>query len=202
MDSSFSIISTAILLFFILDPFGNVPLLLSILKNIDKEKHHFIIIRETFIGLIILLVFLFFGEEFLSIFHLETHSITIAGAIIFFIISLKMIFPDATTELFSSKKGEDPLVVPIAMPMISGPAAIATLLVLSKTNPNETSNLFLSLLLAWFLSSLVLFFSPLLYKVFKTKGLNALERLMGMLLLIMSVQMFVDGIRTLLPTLS
>lgn len=202
MDSSFSIISTAILLFFILDPFGNVPLLLSILKNIDKEKHRFIILRETFIGLIILLVFLFFGEEFLSIFHLETHSITIAGAIIFFIISLKMIFPDANSELFSSKKGEDPLVVPIAMPMISGPAAIATLLVLSKTNPNETSNLFLSLLLAWFLSSLVLFFSPLLYKVLKTKGLNALERLMGMLLLIMSVQMFVDGIRTLLPTLS
>ena len=145
---------------------------------------------------------MFFGEEFLSIFHLETHSITIAGAIIFFIISLKMIFPDANSELFSSKKGEDPLVVPIAMPMISGPAAIATLLVLSKTNPNETSNLFLSLLLAWFLSSLVLFFSPLLYKVLKTKGLNALERLMGMLLLIMSVQMFVDGIRTLLPTLS
>ena len=202
MDSSFSIISTAILLFFILDPFGNVPLLLSILKNIDKEKHRFIILRETFIGLIILLVFLFFGEEFLSIFHLETHSITIAGAIIFFIISLKMIFPDANSELFSSKKGEDPLVVPIAMPMISGPAAIATLLVLSKTNPNETSNLFLSLLLAWFLSSLVLLFSPLLYKVLKTKGLNALERLMGMLLLIMSVQMFVDGIRTLLPTLS
>jgi len=202
MDSNFSIISTAILLFFILDPLGNVPLILSILKDINKQDHRRIIIRETLFGLLILLVFLFFGEEFLSIFHLETHSITLAGAIIFFIIAVKMIFPDPNSELFSSKKGEDPIVVPIAMPMIAGPAAIATILVLAKTNPGDTGSLFVSLLLAWFLSSLVLLFSPNLYKILKEKGLTALERLMGMLLLIMSVQMFVDALRAILPTLS
>lgn len=201
MDNSFSIISTAILLFFILDPFGNVPLVLSILKDIDKKQHRSIIIRETFIGLLILLVFLFFGDEFLSVFHLETHSITIAGAIIFFIIAVKMIFPDPDAELFSGVKGEEPLVVPIAMPMIAGPAAIATLIVIAKTNENETFPLFLSLLLAWFFSSLILVLAPQLYKILKDKGLKALEKLMGMLLLIMSVQMFIDGIRSLLPTL-
>jgi len=201
MDSTFSIISTAILIFFILDPFGNIPLLLSILKNIDREKHSRIIGREMLIGLFILLIFLFFGEEFLSVFHLETHSITIAGAIIFFVISLKMIFPDPNSDLFSTKKGDDPLVVPIAIPMIAGPAALATILVLSKTNSDHLGSLFVSLILAWLCASLVLLFSPKLYKILKTKGLIALERLMGMLLLIMSVQMFVDGIRSLLPTL-
>jgi len=201
MDNTFSIISTAILIFFILDPFGNVPLLLSILKNVDKEKHRRVIIREVSIGLVILLTFLFFGEKFLNIFHLETQAITIAGGIIFFVIALKMIFPDPSGEsMFSVKRDEDPLVVPIAMPMIAGPAALATLLVLAKTNSAYTGELFISLLIGWGLSSLVLLLSPFLYKILKTKGLTALERLMGMLLLMMAVQMFIDGIRTLLPT--
>lgn len=201
METTFPIFSTAILIFFILDPFGNVPLLLSILKNIDKQKHSQIIIRETLIGLLILLIFLFFGEQFLSLFHLETQAITIAGGIIFFIIAVKMIFPNPNgSDLFAIKKDDEPLVVPIAMPMIAGPAALATLLVLAKTNAQHSGALLISLLLAWALSAIVLLFSPYLYKILKEKGLTALERLMGMLLLIMSVQMFIDGIRSLLPT--
>jgi multiple antibiotic resistance protein len=201
METTFPIFSTAVLIFFILDPFGNVPLLLSILKNIDKQKRSKIIIREMLIGLFILVVFLFFGEQFLSLFHLETQAITIAGGIIFFVISLKMIFPDPSgVDMFVTKEGDEPLVVPIAVPMIAGPAALATLLVLAKTNENHSGELFISLLLAWGLAAIVLLFSPRLYKLLKVKGLTALERLMGMLLLIMSVQMFIDGIRSLLPT--
>ncbi|WP_028865341.1 MarC family protein [Psychromonas aquimarina] len=201
MENTFPVLSTAILIFFILDPFGNVPLLLSILKNVDKQRHSKIIIREMLIGFFILVTFQFFGERFLSIFHLETQAITIAGGIIFFVIALKMIFPDPGGEnIFAAKKGDEPLVVPIAVPMIAGPAALATLLVLAKTNTEHAGGLFISLFLAWLLASLVLLFSPLLYKILKVKGLAALERLMGMLLLIMSVQMFIDGIRALLPT--
>jgi len=200
MENSFSIVATSVLIFFILDPFGNVPLLLSILKNIDKQRHSKIIIREMLIGLLILLVFLFFGESFLSLFHLETQAITIAGGIIFFVISLKMIFPSPSGENIFTSKEDDPLVVPIAMPMIAGPAALATLLVLAKTNAQHITKLFLSLSIAWLLTSLILLSSPYLYKILKRKGLTALERLMGMLLLIMSVQMFIDGIRGLIPT--
>ena len=201
MESTFPIFSTAILIFFILDPLGNIPLLLSILKNIDKSRRSKIIIREMLIGLLILIVFLFFGEQFLSLFHLKAPSITIAGGIIFFAISLKMIFPDPNGgDVFVTKKGDEPLVVPIAVPMIAGPAALATLLVLAKTNAEHTGSLFLSLLLAWFLAAAVLLFSPHLYSLLKEKGLTALERLMGMLLLIMSVQMFIDGLLALVPT--
>ncbi len=202
MENSFSIISTAILIFFILDPFGNVPLLLSILKSVDKDKHKKIIIREMIIGLFILVVFLFFGEQFLSVFHLETEAITIAGGIIFFVISLKMIFPDPHGHsLFAVKSDDEPLIVPIAMPMIAGPAALATLLVLAKTNTEHMGSLVVSLLIAWVATSLVMLFSPNLYKVLKNKGLTALERLMGMLLLMMAVQMFIDGVRGLISPL-
>lgn len=202
MDNTFSILSTAVLLFFILDPIGNVPLLLSVLKNVDKQKRSKIIMREMCFGLFILLIFLFFGEQFLNLFHLETQAVTIAGGIIFFVISLKMIFPDASSEnMFSTKEDSDPLVVPIAVPMIAGPAALATLLVLAKTNSDHTGPLFISLVIAWVATSVVLLFSPNLYRILKNKGLNALEKLMGMLLLILSVQMFIDGIRGLIPSL-
>ena len=201
MESGFSIVSTAILLLFVLDPFGNVPLLLSILKSIDKKRHMRIIVREMFIGLFILVVFLFFGERFLSIFGLETQAITIAGGIIFFVIALKMIFPDPNGHsLFVSSSDEEPLVVPIAIPMISGPASIATLMLLAKSHPGDIGNILISVLLAWLVTSAILLSSPKLYKVLKRRGLTAMERLMGMLLLMMAVEMFIKGIRELIPT--
>jgi len=194
MNETFSILSTVLLLFFILDPFGNVPVLLTLLKEVDMNRRYRIIIREVLIGLVILLCFLFFGDDFLQIFHLETEAVTIAGGVIFLIIGLKMIFPDPKgAPLFSSD--EEPLIVPIALPMIAGPSALATLILLSHNYPNEQQNLLISLLIAWAISTIIFLISPLLYRVLKDKGLKALERLMGMLLLIMSVQMFIDGIR-------
>jgi multiple antibiotic resistance protein len=200
MENSFSILSTAILLNFILDPFGNVPLILSILKDVDEKRRFKIIVRELIIGLAILLVFLFFGSDFLNLFHLETTAVTLAGAVIFFIIGMKMIFPPAGGNGLYSGTGE-PFVVPIAMPMIAGPSALATLLVLSNQNPGHTTDLFWSLMLAWAMSAVILLLAPFLYRVLRERGLTALERLMGMLLLIMSVQMFIDGFRNLFSNL-
>ncbi|MCB0705429.1 MAG: NAAT family transporter [Saprospiraceae bacterium] len=194
MDTQFSILSTALLLTFVLDPFGNVPLLLAILKGMDNRKRYRIIVREVFIGLAILLLFLFFGDDFLNIFHLETEAVSIAGGVIFFIFGLKMIFPNPSGEaLFTST--EEPMVVPIAMPMIAGPSALATLILLSHNNPGKSMDLFWALLIAWGISFLVFMASPMLYRVLRQRGLVALERFMGMLLLIMSIQMFIDGLR-------
>jgi multiple antibiotic resistance protein len=197
MGAEFSIIGTAVLLMFILDPFGNVPLLLAILKDVDKKRKKFIIIRESIFGLIILLTFFFFGEAFLGIFHLETGAVTIAGGVIFFVIALKMIFPGekGNVALFGS---EDPFVVPVAIPLIAGPSALATLLVMTKSYSEHFWGLFTSLMLAWACSTFILYMSPFLYKVLREKGLSALEKLMGMLLLMLAVQMFVDGVRVLI----
>ncbi|SEQ14310.1 MarC family protein [Neolewinella agarilytica] len=192
----FSILSTALLLFFILDPLGNIPLVLTLLKDMDKGRRQRVVIRECLIGLVILVAFLFGGDTFLSVFHLETEAVRIAGGLIFLLIGLKMVFPSADAPLFPAD--QEPLVVPIALPMIAGPSALATLLVLSHNNPNNQYGLLAALLLAWGVSTIILFSAPLLYRVLRKKGLIALERLMGMLLLILSVQMFIDGVRGVL----
>lgn len=187
------IISTAIVLTFILDPFGNVPLLLTILKDIDRKKHRRIIIREMLIGLVILLFFLFAGRSFLNLFHLETTSVSIAGGLIFLIIALKLIFPPANGGNIFASTGE-PFIVPIAMPMVAGPSALATIMVMSNSPENTLPQLFISLMIAWGVSSAILISSPLFFRILRKRGLVALERLMGMLLLIMAVQMLMDGI--------
>ncbi len=193
MEAVFSILSTAIVLLFVLDPFGNIAILLPILEGMDNKRRYRIIIREVLIGLVILVFFLFFGDSFLEIFHFKTGSVTIAGGVIFFIIGIRMIFPDPNKgNVFSD--GSEPFIVPIAMPMIAGPAALATLILLSHNYPGQESKLLISLLMAWCISTVVFLVAPMLYRILKKRGLRAMERLMGMLLLIMSIQMITDGI--------
>jgi len=198
MNSWLHIWSSAFLLLFVIDPFGNIPILLSILKDTENRRMRFIILREMLIGLLLLVLFLYFGNIFLKLFHLETGSITISGGIIFFIISLRMIFPGIKgSNLYASDK--DPFIVPIAMPMIAGPAALATLLVMGESSRGGKIELLISLFIAWVISFLILLLSPSLIKVLKERGLTAMERLMGMLLLMMSVQKFIDGLREIIP---
>ncbi len=194
MNPEFSIISTAIVLTFILDPFGNVPLLLTILKDVDKTRHRKIILREMLIGLLILLFFLFLGKNFLQLFHLETTSVAIAGGLIFLIIALKLIFPPIDGSNLFATTGE-PFIVPIAMPMVAGPSALATLLVMANKQVPEGNliGLTIALIIAWAISAIILLSAPLFLRILRKRGLIALERLMGMLLLIMAVQMLLDG---------
>ncbi len=200
MGYEFSIVSTAILIMFVIDPFGNVPVVLSILKDVEVKRRKRIIIREMLFGLGILTLFLFFGEPFLNLFHLETEAVRIAGAVIFFVIGIKLIFPGEHGSSALYGTAGEPFVVPIAMPLIAGPSALATLLVMSKSHTDEMGGLFVALLLAWFASALIMYLSDSFYKLLGAKGLSALEKLMGMLLLMMSVQMFIDGVRGLVHT--
>lgn len=200
MNEGFSILSTALVLTFILDPFGNVPLLLTILKDVDRKKHRRIIIREMLFGLVILVTFLLAGQQFLNLFHLETSSVSIAGGLIFLIIALKLIFPPAKGGNVFASTGE-PFIVPIAMPMVAGPSALATLLVMAKNQSEYKWEILGSLGIAWLITSLILLSSPLLFKLLRKKGLIALEKLMGMLLLIMAVQMLLNGLKEYIGTL-
>lgn len=195
-----SILSSALVLLFVIDPFGNVPIILSVLKDVPKEKKRRIIIRELLAGLTILFVFLFFGQQFLNIFGLQTEAVTIAGGVILFVIGIKLIFPPQGGQSIYGSEGE-PFIVPIAVPMIAGPSALATLLVMAQTSPLDMLGLSLSVLLAWFITLVILLCAPFLLKLLKDKGLQALERLMGMLLLIMAVQMFINGLMSLLKTM-
>ena len=188
-------ISLAITLFFIMDPLGNIPLFITELYKVEAKRRKFVLLRELFIALIVLLCFFFLGDYFLRILHLSPESIRIGGGIILFIIALRMIFPQ-DKDVIKSKgtKAEEPFIVPLAIPLVAGPSALAVVLLLNNSQPKILLSNFFALIIAWTANSIILYFSTNLFKLLKKRGLIALERLMGMLLVIMAIQMSLDGI--------
>ncbi len=187
------LISATILLFLILDPLGNVPIFLSILKHIEPRRRLVIIAREMVIALIALLLLLYFGRNLLDLVGLRTESLSVAGGIILFIIAIKMLFPGAKAE-YDDEYAEEPLIVPLAIPLVAGPSILAALLLMVTREPDRMTDWTIALLIAWALTTAILLCSNLLLKLLGPRGLTAIERLMGMLLVAMAVQMFLDGV--------
>lgn len=193
------ILSATILLFLILDPLGNIPIFLSHLEKCSNR--YWVLARELLLALGILFLFLLFGRQMLDFLHLEQVSISIAGAIILFIIALRMIFP--VTKAYGEEDIDgDPLLVPLAVPLVAGPSILATLILLVSKHPNQLATLSIALFIAWFLSSVILFSATAMQKYLGKKGMIAIERLMGMILIAIAVQMLLDGIKSYLISLN
>ena len=197
MQTETSVISTALLLLFVLDPFGNVAMLGAVLKPVEQRRRARVIGREMLIGLAFLLAFLFGGDAFLSVFHLETEAVRIAGAIILFIVAIRLIFSLHADGSLYGGVSDDPVIVPIAVPMLAGPSAMATVLVMTRSSGLTMREMSAAVLIAWGISAAVFGMSPWLMRAMKEKGLQAMEKLMGMLLLLIAVQMTIDGVRAL-----
>ena len=191
--------AAAATLFFIMDPLGNTPVFNSILSRFDSKQRSLIIARELIFALIILLVFLFAGTAILNFLGLSQSSLNIAGGVLLFIIALRMIFPRFTTEEVDSE--DDPFIVPLAMPMVAGPSAIAILLLLSSSQPDRIWEWCAALVIAWAATTAILIASPFLMRVLGTRGLRALKRLMGMLLVLLATQMLLDGVESFVESL-
>ncbi|WAI18825.1 MAG: YhgN family NAAT transporter [Buchnera aphidicola (Brevicoryne brassicae)] len=187
------IISTTILLILIMDPLGNLPIFMTILKHLEEKRRKVIVIREMIIALIVMLLFLFVGEKILIILNLKTETVSISGGIILFLIAIKMIFP-SEEDNNNISSNEEPFLVPLAIPLVAGPSLLATLMLLSHQYLNHMSYLVGSLLIAWCFTVIILLLSGLFLKLFGSKGVSALERLMGLVLIMLSTQMFLDGI--------
>lgn len=184
--------SATITLILVMDPLGNVPLFLSTLNNVDPKRRQRIILRETFIAFIILTLFLFFGQYILEGMHISEPALQIAGGIILFLIAIRMIFPEHGQDDKSQFIGE-PLIVPLAVPLIAGPSTMTMVMLLANQAPYDTFRWFIALTTAWFVSTVILVFSDNLRKILGERGLTAIERLMGMILTTMAVQMFLSG---------
>jgi multiple antibiotic resistance protein len=182
----------AITLLLIMDPLGNIPPFLSALKTVEPDRRRKILLREILIAYVVLLAFLFAGKYILRLLSLQEETVSIAGGIVLFLIALRMIFPrqDATPDALEG----EPFIVPLAIPLIAGPSTLASLLLLQQSTPNSTLQLLLSLTLAWVATAIILLSSTILYRLLKERGLIALERLMGMLLVMLAVQMFINGL--------
>lgn len=187
-----TIFSAAVLLFLIMDPFGNLVTINTLLAELSPHKRQRIILREALIAYGVLIVFLLCGNQLLSFLGVSPHTLRISGGIVLFLIALGMVFPDRST--MPTTLETEPFIVPIAMPLIAGPSAIAALLVLAKSDPDLLLNWFLALTLSSAIAGTILWTSPWLFQRLGRRGALAVERLMGMLLIILAVQMMLDGL--------
>jgi multiple antibiotic resistance protein len=188
------LLSAVVTLFLVMDPLGNVPLFLSVLKTVSPERRRFVLLREIGFAYLVLVAFLLVGDHLLRFLGLEQPAVSIAGGIVLFLIALRMIFPGEGGLTGPPLEGE-PFVVPLAIPLVAGPSTLATLLLLQSAGPSSTGPLLLALTLAWALSGAILLFSTSLYRVLRERGLIAMERLMGMLLVMVAVQMLLNGLK-------
>lgn len=181
----------------IMDPVGNIPVFLSVLKNVPPKRHRTVIVREVLLAYGVLLVFLFFGNYLLRFLHLEQETLSIAGGIVLFLIALKMIFPHEGGMAGEPLEGE-PFLVPLAIPLFVGPSTLAAVLLLQRSSPGHTTSLWIAVTVAWAIGGAILLCSPFFYRVLRERGLIAIERLMGMLLVMVAVQMLINGLKALL----
>ena len=186
-------LSAALLLFLILDPLGNIPVFLSLLKPLPEKRRRWVLVRELLIALGVLFVFLWAGRFVLAAMHLRQESVSIAGGIVLFLIGLKMIFPSPEGMFGEAEEGE-PFIVPMALPLVAGPSGMAAVMLFSTQYPDRMFDWSLALFAAWFGTALILLSATSLYKLLGKLVLIAVERLMGMLLVAISVQMLLDGV--------
>ncbi len=190
---SVEMLSVSVTLFLIMDPFGNIPIFLSILEKMPPRRRRIIIVRELLLALGVIIVFVFFGRHLLGLLGLRQEAVSIAGGIILFLIGLRMVFPFAKSHPQDDLDGE-PLLVPLAIPLVAGPSLLTVLTLFATAQPDKTTDLLLAAFLAWGATFIVLFSSTFLIRFLGKRGLVAIERLMGMILVALSVQLFLDGV--------
>lgn len=189
--------SAALLLFFVMDPIGNIPLFLAALKPVDPARRLWVVGREMLIAYGLLVGFLYAGRPLLSLLGISEPALTMAGGIVLFLIAIKMVFPTTHGSLGEPVNGE-PFVVPLAIPYIAGPSALATVLLMTSRDPGRHTEWLMAVSLAWLASAAILLLGATLSRFLGEKGITAIERLMGMVLVASAVQMFLDGAATVM----
>jgi len=193
MDISFA--SAVVILLLVMDPIGNIPLFVSLLRPVEPARRRRVILRECAIAFAVLLVFVFFGSAILGVLGLSDPSLTIAGGVILFLIALRMIFrrPEG---IFGDTVSGEPFIVPLAIPSIAGPAAIATVMLLASRAPQRLLEWCIAVSVAMLATAVLLVSADRLAKLAGDQGLLAFERLMGLILTAIAVEMLLRGIET------
>ncbi len=193
-------ITLALSLLLLMNPLGNIPAFLTQLQGFNSKRQRLIILRELFIALGTLFFFMFLGQPLLSLLKIDHHTLLIAGGIILFIISIRLIFPQPKIIPTASAPKQEPLIVPLAIPLIAGPATLASIMVYAAQLPSLVP-LTIAIVLAWATTTCVLIFAPTIARALGPRGILACERLMGLILILISIRMTLEGIRNFVTTL-
>ncbi len=194
MQAHMTPLSAGLLLFLIMDPLGNIPFFLSLLKHVPPQRRRWVVIRELLIALGVLAAFLVGGQYILKLLQLKQESVSIGGGIVLFLIGIRMVFPPVDGGIFGKPGEGEPFIVPMAIPGVAGPSAMAALLLLASNQPGRLFEWGIALFLAWLATAAILLSATYLFRWLGESVLTALERLMGMLLIALSVQMFLAGL--------
>ena len=195
-----SLFSAALLLFLVMDPLGNIPMFLTTLKSVEPKRQLRVVLRELAIALVVLVVFLFAGRYILGFLQISEPSLSIAGGIILFMIAIRMVFPHRRMGEETALEGE-PLIVPLAIPFVAGPSAMASVMLIMNRQPERWREWLVALLLAWAATGIILLAASGLRRHLGERGLIAMERLMGMVLTTLAVQMLMTGVGSFLESL-
>jgi multiple antibiotic resistance protein len=191
-------ISNAVLLFFVIDPFGLIPLYAAILRRVPTERRTRVLVRELLIALVALILFLFAGKYVLAALHISEPAMVISGALILFLIALPMIFPSIKLSM-ESEGASEPFIVPLATPLFAGPSALALVMVIGSGEISTNWPTWLAtVFLAWAAASAVVLLGNVLARWMGQRGLIAIERLMGMFLVAIAVEMLLSGVSSYL----
>jgi MarC family membrane protein len=191
------LISAFVLLFLVLDPLGNVPLVASLLKQVDPARRTRVVLRECALAYGILVAFMLFGRQFLELMHLSEISMSIAGGVILFMIAIRMVFK-SPEGIFGDTLNHEPFIVPLAIPLIAGPSALATVMLMVSREPAKLGLWILALSAAMLVSALILGLGERIEKLFGKSGMEAVERLMGLILTAIAIEMLLGGLREFL----
>jgi MarC family membrane protein len=187
------IVSATILLILVMDPFGNMPLVISVLKNVNPRGRPKVVLRECAIAYAVLLAFMFGGHKFMQLLRLSDTALGIAGGLILFLIALRMVFPHAE-GIFGETGETGTFIVPLAIPAIAGPSALATVLLLVSREPQRVFEWVGALSLATLASAVVMISAQRISRWIGKRGMIAMERLMGLVLTAIAVEMLLAGI--------
>jgi MarC family membrane protein len=193
MEASF--VSAVVLLLIVCDPVGNIPIFVAALQDVPRERRRPIILRECLIAFAVLVVFVFVGEAFLRLLGLSELSLQIGGGVVLMLVALRMVFP--TPEgIFGQAPGGEPFIVPLAVPALAGPSALATVLLLVSRDPARTWQWVGAIAVVMAVSSLVLAFSERIMRLLGERVTLAFERLLGLVLAAVAVELILRGIKT------
>lgn len=190
-----SFVSATILLVLITDPLGNIPFFISALKHVRPERKRLVVVRECLIAFAALLLFLVAGRPILRLLHLSEDALRVSGGVVLLLIAIRMIFPDRGARL-GEDDGEvgEPFIVPVAIPLIAGPSAMATVLLMSTPDPAQMLSLAGSLTVTIAITAVVFVSSNRIRKVLGEQAITAMERLMGLVLTAIAVEMLLGGV--------
>jgi len=191
-----------ILLILVTDPFGNVPIFVSALSHVAPERRWRVVVRECAIAFVLLMLFMFFGKHFLTALQLSEVSLRIGGGVILFLIALRMVFPQEGGIFGDVEDGAEPFIVPLAIPALAGPSSLATVLLFSSDSRLDLVVHLAALVAVAVVWLAVLLSAERMQRVLGVRAMTAFERLMGLILTAMSVEMLLGGIRDYLKTLS